>query len=477
MTVEPAKTLIFVPTYNERENAAELFHQILALQLNADLLFLDDNSPDGTGQLLDELAAKHPCLQVIHRSGKLGIGSAHLDGIQWAYDHGYTRLVTMDCDFTHSPTDIPRLLERAESCDVVVGSRWLQSGSLAGWNIFRRFLTSIGHVLTRLLLRMPYDATGAFRLYNLPRIPRHVFTRVGSQGYAFFFESLFLLLRNGFSVCEIPIVLPTRTYGHSKMSLHEAGGSAGRILKLYMATRLNPEQFCLPEPLTQLNSHLVDPQHWDEYWDKKKRATSVVYDVIAYIYRTLVIKRQLNKFVRKHFSRGAQLLHAGCGSGQVDGSIQKEMAITEVDISASALALCAKNNPRAHRIQQADIMNLPFADASFDGAYNLGVMEHFNEAEIRKVLGELRRVIKPGGKVVIFWPHARASSVFVLNSIHWILNVVLRQKVRLHPAEISLLKSKAAVEPLFRDLRFDLVEYYFGPSDIFVQAVLVLVKK
>ena len=115
----------------------------------SDLLFLDDNSPDGTGQLLDDLAAKEPRLHVIHRAGKLGIGSAHLDGITWAYEHGYTRLVTMDCDFTHSPADIPRLLACADSAAIVVGSRWLQSGSLPGWSLFRRLLTGLGHFLTR----------------------------------------------------------------------------------------------------------------------------------------------------------------------------------------------------------------------------------------------------------------------------------------------------------------------------------------
>ncbi len=308
------KTLIFVPTYNERENAPELFKQLVALGLDADVLFLDDNSPDGTGQIMDELAAGNPRLHVIHRSGKLGIGSAHVAGISWAYEHGYTRLVTMDCDFTHSPADIPRLLELSDSCDVVVGSRWLQTGSLAGWNLHRRFITRLGHFLTGLLLRMPFDATGAFRAYRLSQIPHPIFARVTSGGYAFFFESLFLLVYNGFTVREIAIVLPTRTYGHSKMSFREAARSLGRVLKLYLATFLNPEQFCLPEPFTQLNPHLVDPQHWDEYWNKKKRATSFVYDLIAAVYRNLVIRRQLNRFIRKHFPKGARLLHAGCGS-------------------------------------------------------------------------------------------------------------------------------------------------------------------
>jgi dolichol-phosphate mannosyltransferase len=467
------KTLIFIPTYNERENAGVLFEQLRALPLAADLLFVDDNSPDGTGEMLDELAAQHTCLHVLHRDRKLGIGGAHLEGILWAYEHGYERLVTMDCDFTHSPADVPRLLEQADRFDVVIGSRWLQRNSLADWSAPRRALSNVGHWLTQLLLRMPYDATAALRLYNLSKIPRQLFSKVNSRGYSFFFESLFVLIRNGCRVGEIPITLPNRTYGHSKMSYWEAEHSARRILHLYLSTLLNPEQFCVPEPFTQLNPHLVDPQNWDNYWEKKKRVTSLLYDVIATVYRNLIIKRQLNRVIRKHFPAGSQLLHAGCGSAQVDRDIQKQMQITEVDISLSALELCRQYNPRACRIQQADIMALPFADASFDGAYNLGVLEHFTDAEIQKILRELRRVVKPSGKVVIFWPHARASSVFVLRGVHWVLNSVLKRNMYLYPAEISLLKSREFALSRFEAAGLKVQEYSFGPRDMFVQAVVV----
>lgn len=241
--MSPARTLIFVPTYNECDNAPELYRQIRALGLDADILFLDDNSPDGTGRVLDDLGTRDPCLHVIHRSGKLGIGSAHVDGINWAYDRGYARLVTMDCDFTHMPSDIPRLLEWSDKCDVVVASRWLRSGSLPGWNLLRRFLTNFGHFLTRALLGMPYDATGAFRLYNLDKVPRKLFLAVKSRSYAFFFESLFLLAFNGFSIHEVPIVLPSRMYGHSKMDWREAVRSAMRVWRMFLAKTIRPRQF------------------------------------------------------------------------------------------------------------------------------------------------------------------------------------------------------------------------------------------
>jgi len=242
------KTLIFIPTYNERENAPMLCEQIHKLGLDADVLFMDDASPDGTGQVLDEIKPRFPRLSVLHREGKLGIGSAHKEAIQWAYDQGYQLLVTMDCDFTHSPADIPQMIAAAQEADLAVGSRWLQARSLPGWNLFRRTMTWLGHWLTRFVLGIRQDASGAFRAYQLNRIPPEVFGLVRSRGYAFFFESLFILNRNGFAIREIPITLPARTYGHSKMSTAAAARSARYIFELRLAYLRKPEAFQVPRP-------------------------------------------------------------------------------------------------------------------------------------------------------------------------------------------------------------------------------------
>jgi dolichol-phosphate mannosyltransferase len=215
------KILVMIPTYNERENVRKMCHDISLTGLSADVLFVDDHSPDGTGDVLDELAKRTSRIQVIHRPGKLGIGSAHLDGIRWAYAHGYTHLVTMDCDFTHSPDNIPDLLKFSEEYDVVVGSRHILENSLSGWNMWRKCITRTGHLLTTILLGMPYDATGAFRLYRLDRIPGEVFGLVTSRGYSFFIESLTLLNLNQYRIREIPIALPPRTYGHSKLRFRD----------------------------------------------------------------------------------------------------------------------------------------------------------------------------------------------------------------------------------------------------------------
>ena len=241
----PTKTLIFIPTYNEGTNVEPMCERIIGLGLDADIAFMDDASPDGTGEILDELAKKHERLTVIHRAGKLGIGSAHLDGIAYAYERGYRRLVTLDADFTHTPEKIPDFLARAESADVVIGSRHIGSESLPGWSVFRKVLTKMGHVLTERLLGMSHDATGAFRVYNLETIPRELFGLVTSRGYAFFFESLLIVYRNGFSIAEVPIKLPARSAGHSKMSFGEIQRSVKTLFELSLETYRRPQRFLL----------------------------------------------------------------------------------------------------------------------------------------------------------------------------------------------------------------------------------------
>jgi dolichol-phosphate mannosyltransferase len=225
------ETLIFIPTYNERGNVERLCEQI-SLLIEADLLFVDDNSPDGTGEVLDLLAKKYTNLTVIHRQGKLGIGTAHQTGIAYAYDRGYDTLISLDCDGTHPPEYIPQFLSE-NNIPVAVGSRYLQKNSLAEWTWLRRFMTHGGHFLTSHLLGMPYDASSAYRCYWLNHIPRQLFTLVKAEGYGFFFESLYALHINGFPIHEIPIVLPARGSGESKMSFIEAYKGIRRLFSLW----------------------------------------------------------------------------------------------------------------------------------------------------------------------------------------------------------------------------------------------------
>lgn len=469
----PPRILVFIPTYNERENVEVIAAQILEQDVGADLLFLDDASPDGTGEALDRIAASSPRVTVIHRRGKLGVGSAHLDGIARAYARGYDRLVTMDCDFTHSPADLRRMLAAADAHDVVVGSRFLRPGSLREWNPLRRFLTKLGHLLTRRLLGLEYDATGAYRVYRLDRVPRAIFELVTSAGYAFFFESLFLLHRNGCSIAQVPIDLPARTYGHSKMSFLEPWRSLKQVAALYVASSLHPGQFRIADGEIATDPAVADPQGWDSYWERKRSRSTFAYEIAATAYRNLVLRPRLRSALRAQFRPGARLLHAGCGSGQVDRGLATEFRITAADVSLAALRLYRRNNPECEEVRHASALALPFADRSFDGAYSLGLLEHFTREEIGRIVGELRRVVKPGGTIVLFWPHARATSVWVLGRAHWFLNDVLGRGVRLHPPEISLLRSRAHAREIAEAAGLDLARYSFGPGDGFVQAILV----
>jgi dolichol-phosphate mannosyltransferase len=484
--VKPTKTLIFIPTYNERDNAPRMCAEIHALGLDADVLFVDDASPDGTGDLLEGLKARFPRLIVQHRTGKLGIGSAHFEAIEWAYDQGYDVMVTMDCDFTHSPSDIPAMIVATENADVAVGSRWLRQNSLPGWNLFRRMMTNMGHWLTRRVLGVPQDASGGFRCYRLGRLPRQVFRLVKARGYAFFFESLFILNRNRFTITEVPIVLPARTYGHSKMSGSAALRSGLHIFELWLANLRRPEQFLVERKAPQIDPTLVDPQDWDSYWsgtnqqkarDKSPRNETAyegtTYDLIAGVYRRMIIKRNLTRAIQKVFPPGSALLHAGCGSGQVDTDLQATMRITALDISPGALLLYARNNPQAAGIKHGSIFHLPFSDGSFDGIYNLGVMEHFTHEEISRILVEFGRVLRPDGKIVLFWPHARATSVFVLRAVHLVMSRLMKNEKKLHPSEISHVQSRKHARAMLNGSGFDLADYRFGINDLFVQAVIV----
>jgi dolichol-phosphate mannosyltransferase len=469
------KLLIFIPTYNEAENVGVLFNHIRTLNLDAQILFLDDNSPDGTGQIIDRLAVENPNVHVIHRSGKQGIGSAHATGIRWAYEHEFQYLVTMDCDFTHSPDRIADFLAYAGTYDVVVGSRYLQEGSLRTWNPLRKMLTRLGHLLTTTFLRMPYDATGAFRLYRLDRIPAKVFDLVCSISYSFFFESLYVLWLNGCRVREIPLDLPARTYGHSKMAWRDVFRSTWLLVYLFLKTLIDRQSLLYAEPFTAFGR--IAPsrvqEEWDAYWLTKKRTSALIYDLTAAFYRKFIIKRQLNYFVGKHFSSEDHVLHAGCGNGQVDTDIARRVSISAMDISPRALSIYRKFQPNCVRLIHGSIFAIPMPDSTYDGVYNLGVMEHFTEQEIRLILDEFNRVVKAGGKIALFWPPAFGVTVRVLAAVHWFLHKAGKPDIKLHPDEITYVHSRRQVQAYLQASGFSLVEFYFGPRDLFTQAVVI----
>ena len=213
------KTLVIIPTYNERENMKELASRILNLEKGLDLLIVDDNSPDGTGRLADELAAGHGEISVIHRPGKAGMGRAYVAGLAHALRNGYDSVITMDADFSHDPESIPQFLKAIDKSDLVVGSRYVRGGGVVNWPWHRKLLSRGGSLYARLVTGLPLsDATGGFNCYRRKVLESIGLESICSEGYSFQIEMKYRAWKKGFGICEIPITFVDRTRGKSKMS-------------------------------------------------------------------------------------------------------------------------------------------------------------------------------------------------------------------------------------------------------------------
>jgi ubiquinone/menaquinone biosynthesis C-methylase UbiE len=185
----------------------------------------------------------------------------------------------------------------------------------------------------------------------------------------------------------------------------------------------------------------------------------------------------LGRFCKRHFSFNADIVHAGCGSGQVDVDLNKIFSITALDISPNALSIYERVNKGNQQLILGDIFSMQFDRESKDGIYNLGVMEHFSQEEIQLILTEFHRVLKPNGKVLLFWPPEFGLSVIFLKCVHFVLNRILKKNIYLHPEEITRIKSKKHAYQILEGAKFEVVDYYFGPRDAFTYSVIAAVKR
>jgi dolichol-phosphate mannosyltransferase len=212
-------TVVIIPTYNERENVGLIVGRVRASVPDADILVVDDASPDGTGVLADELAAADDHVHVLHRTSKNGLGAAYLDAFAWGRSRGYQRLVQLDADGSHLPEQLPALLKASRSADVVMGSRWVPGGRVENWPWHRRMLSRGGSVYSRVLLRLRQrDVTGGYRVYTDEALERMQLGSVDSLGYCFQIDMLLHAVRARLRVVEVPITFVERTRGSSKMS-------------------------------------------------------------------------------------------------------------------------------------------------------------------------------------------------------------------------------------------------------------------
>jgi dolichol-phosphate mannosyltransferase len=213
------RAIVCLPTYDERENLEPML-RALSQVLGPDdrVLVIDDGSPDGTGELADRLAAELPFVDVLHRERKEGLGRAYVAGFRVALERGAELVLEMDCDFSHDPKDVPRLIEAAADADLVLGSRYVPGGGVRDWGLVRRLISKGASIYTRVLLMPVQDATGGFKCFRREVLERLDLDAIGSRGYMFQIETTFRVRRLGFRVTEIPITFADREVGGSKMS-------------------------------------------------------------------------------------------------------------------------------------------------------------------------------------------------------------------------------------------------------------------
>jgi len=229
----PPRILVSLATYNERDNLAPLVREVLEQLPAAHVLVVDDNSPDGTGRLADELAAADPRVRVLHRAGKLGLGTAILTAMRYAMDHDYDYLVNMDADFSHHPRYLPALVAGMDRHDVMIGSRYVPGGGTVAWPWSRRLMSWGVNLLVRFLLRIPaHDCSGAYRCYRVSKLRQAHLERMMSRGYSFQQEALYRCRKARSRIGETPIVFEDRRAGASKVSPREVTRSLSVLLFL-----------------------------------------------------------------------------------------------------------------------------------------------------------------------------------------------------------------------------------------------------
>jgi len=213
------RVLVVIPTYNERDNVEAIVERVTASVADANVLIVDDHSPDGTGKIADEIAAADPRVHVLHRTAKAGLGGAYIAGFGWGLEHGFEVLVEMDADGSHAPEQLSRLLVALRDADLVIGSRWVPGGTVVNWPKSRELLSRGGNLYTRIALGIDLrDATGGYRAYRRAVLEEIDYRSVVSEGYCFQVDLAWRAARGGFRVVEVPIIFAERERGESKMS-------------------------------------------------------------------------------------------------------------------------------------------------------------------------------------------------------------------------------------------------------------------
>ncbi len=228
------RVVVVVPTYNEADNIADLIAELRSLPVSPDVLVVDDSSPDGTGRIVESIGKRDPAVHLLSRPGKMGLGSAYVEGFKWALERGYDVIVQMDADFSHNPGDVQRLVEALENCDVVIGSRYCNGVSVVNWPISRLLLSYFANQYARLLTGVKInDLTGGFKAFKREALESLDLGKIRSDGYAFQIEVNFYLWMKRFKMCEIPIIFVERRAGKSKLNRSIIWEAFWLVLRLF----------------------------------------------------------------------------------------------------------------------------------------------------------------------------------------------------------------------------------------------------
>ncbi len=351
------KVFVIIPTYNEKENIGALTSGILALPVSAEVVVVDDNSPDGTGALLDGLKAGEKRLHVIHRAGKLGLGTAHIAGLKYAMEKGADLAVTMDADFSHDPSYIPSLMEAAKNFDIVIGSRYVRGGGAENSPFHRRLLSRGANLFAKAALGLKAsDCTAGFRCYKVSTLRTADLGGIFSNGYSFLIEMLYKLQRLDFRVGEVPIRFIDRELGASKISKNEIFRALYTVGILFW-TRISP--------LNRLRMAF----HTGRY---------------------LKVKAMLGP---------GKTLDIGCGR---PCECMPDQAFLRFLARPGAVGLDLRDIKGPYGFFRGSVTAMPFKDGELDNVVAMEILEHIND--VPAALAEIKRALKPGGVLVVSTP-------------------------------------------------------------------------
>jgi dolichol-phosphate mannosyltransferase len=242
--IAPSQIWVVLPTYNEAENVTRMLRAINAVAAGLQILVVDDDSSDGTGKLVEDVAQSCVKVHLLQHKGERGLGTAYLAGFRRAIASGAEAVLTMDCDFSHDPAVIPALIEQLPAADLVIGSRYVPGGRIENWPLYRKLLSASANFFVRMLFGMPaHDCTSGFRLYRRHILENIPWQRLHSTGYSFLVETLYWAARpQGMKVSEVPICFANRTHGESKMGFREAVNGITNLLRLKIELRRGPKK-------------------------------------------------------------------------------------------------------------------------------------------------------------------------------------------------------------------------------------------